>query len=658
MALLGPALDKITLNTLDYYIRGPVQGDALSEFEDGFKIGKATYDTRENAFFLVLDDFSEGFGHRRLDIHEDIGAYWDSNRDNSPNLARKGHVTLGYPQGVITPASQPTTVNMTKRNPSMPSWFMPDSAYCVGFGNKIYKTGDGLTFALVGTAGADACELQSFVEYIENNGTITHFAFFASATEATTGTARYMKSTDNGNTWVNGVKNYVLHDGIFWDNKIIASFGRSIIFGVVTAGVETWNVDVVTDGQPVGAVSHGHIHYLGVAEAPFGQPSVFFTDEADMWVSDFYARKCYRIDTGLAGHYITASCQWRGNFYLSDGWNVMEYDTSARTMKNIGFPRMDGLPPTMRTTTGDWTITALGPSEGTLFAGVCLNGSAPKSALFQYVGKGWSQVSNSQPGFCHAVMQINLRNTFLTTTRNYYLLMSTGATDLAFFMSHFNLPGEGHIPVVGVDSFNATGEFTTGWIDGGFLDIYGNLLRLNCDAFNLTTTETIKVEYQLDNNETGSWTQMVNASNAATNFNSSNIVLYFSATDPKLGIQFRTVRFRITLLRTGGDTTLSPELRGLSLVYFKKPPLRMGWKFSIDISRMYQDNPGLTFANILSGVTTAWNNEPLVYFSIPNVVTNARVMLNHIVVKVDNIRSSETEPVTGTIEVSLLEPIS
>lgn len=657
----GPPLDLVTLNGINYAVQGKVTGESLSEFEDGFKIGRATYDSREHAFFMVMDNFANGFGRRRVDTYEDAGTYWDSLRSNSPDLSHKSRVTLGPAKATPTIDSAPTKVTMSKRNPSQPSWFMPDGSYCVGFGNKIYKTTNGTAFVQVGVAGADAAELQSFVESVENDGTITHFAFFASDSESLTGTARWMKSIDGGATWVNGVDNYVLHDGIYWDNKIIAAHGRTIIFGTVLAGVPTWNIDVALDGKPVGAVSHGHIHFLGVAEASFGQPSVWFTDESDLYVLDFPSRKVYKQDVGLAGHRITASCQWRGNFYMSDSWNVMEYDIGSRAVNNIGFPVIDGISDTLRT----YAITALVPSEGSLMAIVSLPTVAPNTLVFQYRGTGWTQMGEWTSGvYSHSGFQGNFNDAYLGQTRYFYTMQAPSLTSTTFSMTSYKLAGAGHIPLVGTDSFAASGaQFTTGWIDGGFLDLQGTAFRLMIDGWNLSSSNSIVAEYQIDNLESSSWVQMVDASNVPNDFENGHqhSICYFSAANPLLGITFKTVRFRFTIKR-GADATQSPEIRAFTFVYVKKPILRTGWKFTIDCSRMINEGwlingVPATFATILSSLVTTWNTQTLTIFSVPNVRTGMAVLPNRYAVSVDNMRSANPKPGDGVIEVSVLEPV-
>ena len=273
--------DVINLGGQAFPVKGFTRGNSVSEFETGIKIGRASYDQREHAFFLVLDDFSGGFGHRRLDIREELGTFWDSSpatSTRSPDSTRPGHLTLSPEQGQVTlTGGNPTTFNATIRSPSKPWVNAAGVRQLVGLGSGIYGSTDGLTFSRLLVGGADAAECEAIVEVVSPGtlaaGTLTrHYAFFSSVALATTGTARYQKSTDNGATWANGESDKVLHDAIFWDKKIISVWGRGIIFGVVDSvtGNVAWNIDDVNDGEYIFTVPSGHIHFVRIAEAPWG----------------------------------------------------------------------------------------------------------------------------------------------------------------------------------------------------------------------------------------------------------------------------------------------------------------------------------------------------------------------------------------------------
>lgn len=49
--------NTITLNDVELIVQGPIRGGIVSEFTTGLKVGKATYDEREHAFWMVFDDF-------------------------------------------------------------------------------------------------------------------------------------------------------------------------------------------------------------------------------------------------------------------------------------------------------------------------------------------------------------------------------------------------------------------------------------------------------------------------------------------------------------------------------------------------------------------------------------------------------------------------
>lgn len=68
--------NTIRLNGVELVVDGPIRGGMVSEFSTGLKVGKATYDEREHAFWIVLDDFSGGMGYRQQDIREAGGTHW------------------------------------------------------------------------------------------------------------------------------------------------------------------------------------------------------------------------------------------------------------------------------------------------------------------------------------------------------------------------------------------------------------------------------------------------------------------------------------------------------------------------------------------------------------------------------------------------------
>jgi hypothetical protein len=116
----------------------------------------------------------------------------------------------------------------------------------------------------------------------------------------------------------------------------------------------------------------------------------------------------------------------------------------------------------------------------------------------------------------------------------------------------------GKIPIDEVDEFEADQSnphrFLTGWIDGGFNDLYGALFYMKVDLQSLGSTGTVQIEYRLDDDESQAFTNL----GTVSSFDDIDgaAVLQFDSSD-KAGITFRTVQLRITLNRAPISTLSS-----------------------------------------------------------------------------------------------------
>jgi len=652
--------DFITLAGQTFHVEGPVLGKPGSEWTTGLKVGKATYDERVHAFYLVMDDFSGGFGRRRTDIRVNPDTFFES---DGVDLRRAGHVTLPPARSSASPALNPTGNDMRIRVPSYP-WraIGPRGAdptanwgYIVGFGSGIYtSTDNGVTWVRKLAGGADAAECGAIIEFIKADATVLHFAFFASETGALTGTARYQKSTDNGATWSNGAVDKVLHDAYLWNNKtLLAAWGRSIIFS--TDG-DAWNIDDALDATFIANVPAGHITFIGSAMAPWGEPAVYFHNGIDLYALDFFARRPVPIPVGI-GVFISGGVIWNGSVVVTDGWNVYQYNPGFNeTVRNIGFARKDGLPSYMLNA----FITKLF-TFGTYLGALVTDGT--HMYVFVYSGRGWSQLgSKIASSFSHMVFEADWRSAVnpWIIDRKLHVWAAATPTTAAPAIHVIDLPNASDLPLYGTDSFE-DGPLTviTGWLDGGFREVDGTLYYMMIDAFNLSTDENVKVEYRLDNSE-GAFTQMVDSSNVADTFTALSKRLYFSATTPKKGIQFRTVQFRFTLDR-GSTATKSPEVLGLILVYDKKPNLRTIWTMKIDVCRMKEagilvDGVAATYQNVWQKLRDIWNTKPLVQLDVPNTQTGMLVRLADMALTSDDFRDAVQG--SGNITITCLEPVA
>lgn len=776
-----PIDDYITLGGQNFAVKGFAQGNSLAEFETGLKIGPANYDNRENAFYLVLNDFSAGFGERRLDIRDKLGTFWYQNPANAAETSFAGRLTLPLAQTFYPITTKPKRV--VPGEVSYPYCRLPASGHWLfGLGNAIYD---------IGSAGSDPT--QRYVPATATNGqritsipglgakpegTYRNYASFAdgyypllstdSGVNWTQPTQKWLpkqpadstsvltinhvvkKYTIASTTWTtlyttyNGGwrpltiwKGYTsgdlitgqLHqnDLFYWDKKLLGCYGADVTFLVPrsgswnheeaiawssddsgyatdstvvaeshtsgttvaisgTIGEEPWNKQLSDiDGEFIAwPESLDNAWFIGSADGPTGEPQVYMRAGRKLHVLDFYARRMIPIEIGAAGSLITG-CLHQGQVAVSDGWNVYLYAPRGNSVRNIGFPKKPGfgIPPNMLgKSSGVQQVAYIFSSDDYLMAVVTdtSDSSHPATTLYRHNGLGWHQVGAQMTDFLgyYGFQAFFGGATIAQATTRYIIIPgvagavtdnTTDLTSVSVGYYQFTLPNLTHQSTVGLDTFGASGaSFITGWIDGGFLDISGTLLRLNIDAWSLTSTETVKIEYQLDNNEAGSWTQMVDSSNNAAVFDDTHSVLYFSQASPKAGVQFRTVRFRISLNR-GSTATLSPEVRALTLVYIKIPPLRTSWTFQVDCNRMIEqsktggnttfqvDGVAATLPLIWNKLKTLWNTHTLLPMTIPNVQPSPGILvrISDMPMTFDDFRDAVTGQ--GSVQLQVLEPV-
>jgi hypothetical protein len=581
------------------------------------------------------------------------------------DLRRPGHVTLPPLQTVATVVA-PAAYTYTARQPSISITGSDVGSLLnhAGFGGCIYSSADaGASWTKRATI-TNAYMVARILEF-GGGGTATLYGF----PEGTGGAAAYVKST-NGTSWAAAGAGATK---IWEDATIWSAYGQDIIIGTTpiakigyTEDGENWNVDDADPdvAAPIWQANYGRIQFVGTYMAPWGSPAVYFLARNDaglqsLFVLDFYAHQAYAIDVGNKMHLHDALI-WNGAIVVTDGWSVKLYNPgSQEIVRDISFPRKGGMCPTLA---GGVIVKLIGGNDY-LYAVLYKHDGA--SQIICYNGAGWSTLGPEVATFASVVCGIASAWQPATVATTRRIVMLGGTTFAAAATSKtvtMPLPAAGEVPVVGTDSFqDGPLSYITGWIDGGFHEIDGTLYWMKIDAFGLTGDQTVKVEYQLDNAESSSWVQLVDSANAAMVYDALTDVGYFSATTPKKGIKFRTVRFRITLDR-GGSATTTPELIALILLFDKKPALREVWPLRIDVNRMIEasttyTNGGSpwTVAAVWAKLRDLWNTYPLLDFAVPNIRTGMYVKIADMVGSFDDFRNAVDGK--GHVDITILEPV-
>lgn len=668
----------IRLSDQNLPVIGVSVAEQVAEFEAGIKIGPATYDNREHAFFQVLNDFSAGLGYRFIDVRDELGGFWTQEKENALDVSREKYICLPPKQTTVqdtAPTYSPTNnFEWASHNTHVASALFTRRLYIV-HGSAIYLSYDGgLTF----TKDYEAAGGQ-FTTIEETFSEPSGFPVMVAG-----GYARRYVQTDTGSmtVWSNGTLQREPLSLMWWDEKLLELSVFGCAFAVWATDPDTfesdleWNVANPLDGEYIFKfLNDGVLRWVGTGSAPWGQPAPYFHDSKRLYVLDFFARKYYPIELGI-GRPITGTALWNGAMELNDGFNVWEYNPGGQTVRNIGLRDKEGLAPSLRAGSGgEYRLRKLIPADKDMYAianTVADLTGAPRSILMQYNGKGWQQVG--KPVNYWATGGVHVFNNYQSEKRSIVIWGTDNPTSTSANMYHtyYELPIYSDTPIPGRENFGDSGaSFITGWMNGGFSDLDGTLLRMRIDALYLTDTETVKVEYQLDNDEDMDWVQLVDGNKASQLFDEDHDTLYFwdpgePDNDPRQGIEFNSVRFRVTCYRDT-DETLSPVIRALTLMYIKVPDFRLALTFQIDVNRMLEERVDTTYfvdgvaptlRSVHQKLISLWNEHLLHHLTVPNVVIeedNCYVRIVGMPLRFEDFRDSVAG--RGTIELSVLEPL-
>ncbi len=651
-------IDTITLAGTTLRVIGPVAGKPIAEFSAGLKSGPATYDERTNAFWLALDDFSGGIGYRHEDIREELGLVWDN---QGVDITRRGHVTLP-PLITDTALTHPAAYKYDVGCLPSCSFATCGGADYMGFGGAIYRSTDfGKTWTLI----KDLTAMTQILALREFNGKLyafgietwaTAFAYWSAAAPETAG------------SWTKATSKPV-YDALVWDRKLVGMWDngaglRGIVFSVDGT---TWNYEVASDAAFVWVPPPGPVQFIGGGTAPWGDPCIYLlaiggAGTLALYALDLFARKAVEVDV-TGGTTIMDAVIWNGNIAVTDGYNIWLYGMETQQVRPISPPHRDGVPPCIA---GGRHFMRLFGVGDFLYANV-IYPTDGTCQIWRYNGAGWSPYGPTISTFyCITIGLLAPYNSvYRAASRRIVAAADTTlGTHSAPHYIWMDIPGHSDVPEYGTDSFSdGPLTVTLPWLDMGFHELDGALFWLKVHGYNLSATENIKVEYQLDYAESGAWTQMVNAAGSNAVFTAHTDTLYFKpgTGSVKAGVQFRAVRLRFTLDR-GSTATKTPELIGFVICYDKKPECRTAWGIKLDVDGMltrpatYQIG-GLNFtvARLWAWLKTLWDTKPLLTLTIPNVTTEMLVRIADMPLTIEDFRTQIKG--RGFVDVQFLETV-
>ncbi len=655
-------VDHVVLNGTTLLCDGVQAGKSVSEFTSGMKIGRATYDDRQHAFYTVLDDFSGGFGHRQLDIREALGTHWDN--PGGVDLRRARHITLPPKRYVISTDNDPAKMLVSSAILSSAIIGTPrrtrgagyTSYYYYAAGDTIYRMDDdrdaltrvaqllydGGGGPVSGSADNEPEGMSRFVHFRSPSGTYRLYLITVNGNAAGS-TSKFFYSEDpdaDSPTWTEGQK-------ALWDMIVapVGAEGANIVIAQdinmqfmysadPTTGGTDWNVDNADAAiSPPVWQPNSICRFIGIASLPqVPGTGIYFIDYGDgrLYALNYHIRKAFPIEIGDY-HYLVNGVVWQGNVAVTDGWDVWLYTPGGggtETVRKIGLWGKDGVPDSLRA--GRYRITGLLDGGHQLFAIAerTALGKAQATAtlgfvIFVYNGAGWSQFMEPQEAAAtsttlavnpiaaildrYPIGVIAAADMQVPTSRALNVLCQMHPTSAKKVRVHsFRLPQIGTIPIDGIDEFDdpGSGGFLTGWIDGGFRDIQGTLHYIKTDLQECLAGSKVEVSYRLDDDESGGWTVLGTATARGS------ATFQFDASD-KAGKEFRTVQFKIRVWRDGA-TLLDGQMNATVT----------GGTYNVDDTEGWPDT-GLLW---IDDEVLYYSAQAATSFTVPNTTPSSRGM--------------------------------
>lgn len=552
--------------------------------------------------------------------------------------------------------------------------FQPTINAIIGVGDSVYtSTLGGPITSLV--RRQVLTQYQCVVRVVEFTGSDGNRFVYLCGRGADPNTPDYYRGTIDGVTWVassaiptSGVTS--LGDMIVLHDQIIATDldnGQRIIS---SADGINWTTDLGED--PVYRPK-GNIRFIGIAMGPLGNPVIYALENGQLMIVDFYIKDAYPVRDVGDRYGLWEGTVWGGSVWVTDGYNIFQYNPgNASTVRYMGPFGKQGVPPSWAST-GDFTIFSVEDdsyrvieffSGGSDLFAVCRRttdsgGSLPGNdmRLLVYNGTGWSwygpEISGAIPhaGVLHGnpVQEYGRELVVISTARE-------DPEDTTITKHRWRLPLIEGTPLVRWKEAFEDGplSFETGWMDGGFSDLEGALLRLQVDGYNITPDNTILVEYRLNNNEQGTYRTLAT-------FTAVGQEVWFA--DDHRGVAFKSVQFRVSLDRgaSGILQTQSPELRALILLFDKKPRMRTAWTIRIAVSRTVErglllnpEEPATT-EGIWQFLKSLVNTPRLIKLEIPSMESGGvNVRITDMPATIAEFRAAKGGE--GFVELQLIEP--
>ena len=262
---------------------------------------------------------------------------------------------------------------------------------------------------------------------------------------------------------------------------------------------------------------------------------------------------------------------WNGSLMVPHGLGLIALRPDG-AWAEIGLSRQDGLQNTAHGTGFIASIATLVPLRNYLLAQLRSTASATTGSAWAWTGSAWhpliTGVARSQ-----GTLMFSAQLPLAAAGPN--LWVGNGAGGQVQYCYFDDVEDPTNLGGLGLTSRarQASGTWTSAWTDLGFSEFEKVGYQVDIVASGLTNTETVTVEYQINDDETA-WTQL-----GITSQSQRSYKMKFRGGE---GLPFYSIRLRLTLAR-GSTTTRTPKVDSLVLRYIDTPNIRYAHNLTLSI---------------------------------------------------------------------------
>jgi len=638
--------NEIYLNETYFPIERPVQSVLASIYPSKVVIGDTSRDSQLRSSIIAWSDWRGGIGVDRMEGGEVNRAWW-----SDCQLRYKNHLVLGnYANATDTHAHGLVKSGVGTGIAAITEF--KDKIYAVWNGSisespKIFVYNNASDYwwdgrvadQAIGVNGSDSFgvpdQVTDSLNFTDrsNNNYLVLAHYDSNGTGYSYATVPSYDGSSNA-AWTNDAKDtkYLAE----WDGKLWGISYAGQLWHAITPGTET--------DDALLPLPEGYVTGLFVARDTRGEPILYAATKQGLWAHDVMHAKFVQteMDFPFHPHAGKGTTRWRDSIYFPSGLGLYKYINGSNNavLTVVGPDRDDGLPTDNRgtimlaegthnellvgvdsTTNPTVTSTDSVPYQWSMhhFGSPVIDNASGYSSILGYNDLGWeAKWVASTAG--RKIDAMHVSNAYSDVNENYRLWW--GFNDRVYYMK---LPVDIINPSKVTEfEYKSSGVHETPWFNAGQSEIDKLALELKVETQDLSTKETVQVQYATDYNE--SYSSFTDSSGddistiTSTTLGTTSGITEFSFRDGSnnpIGKKFRSIKFKLTLARSTTTSEAnylknSPDVVSMTLIWRKKLDAKWGHQVGVSLNRDYK---GKTPKQLRSALISAIESSTLVEFT-------------------------------------------